>query len=117
MKLPTTFIEQVNEVIRTNPNHPQLLHFLNKHFRLSTSQIYRKIKKSTGLSPARHIRIIRLELAKELVLHSDLTLTEIAQQIGFQQLAYFSRCFSNHFGITASALRKGETPKSKLKRQ
>jgi len=106
MKTPALFIEQVDELIRVHPNHPHLLKLISKHFQLSTSQIYRKIKKSTGLSPTRYIRQIRLELAKEFVLHSDLTLTEIAQRIGFKQLAYFSRCFSDQFGVTASTLRK-----------
>jgi len=106
MKTPATFIDKVTHFIRAHLNHPQLLQLLSKHFQLSTSQVYRKIKKGTGLSPARYIRKIRLDFAKELVIHSDLTFTEIAHRIGFQQLAYFSRCFSDQFGVTASTLRK-----------
>jgi len=106
METPTNFIDQVNMIINTHVNDPHLLGLLSKEFQLSSSQIYRKIKKQTGLSPSNHIRQQRLLIAKELVEKSDMTLTEISQRTGFHQLAYFSRCFSIQFGVTASSLRK-----------
>ena len=106
MKTPTKFITQVDHLITTQPANKKLLHLLSGHFQLSNSQIYRKIKRITGKSPSKYIRQKRLEIAKELIEHSDLTLTEISKQVGFQQLPYFSRCFSEYFGKTASSLRK-----------
>lgn len=106
MKTPTNFIDLVNTIIDTHVDDPQLLGLLSDYFQLSASQIYRKIKKQTGLSPSKHIRHQRLLIAKGLIERTDLTLTEIAQRTGFQQLAYFSRCFSDQFGVTASSSRK-----------
>lgn len=106
METPTNFIDQVNSLIATHISDPQLLDLLSQHFQLSSSQIYRKIKGLTNISPSNYIRRQRLLIAKEMVEQSDMTITEIARRTGFQQLAYFSRCFSEEFGVSASSLRK-----------
>ena len=106
MTTPTTFLEQVNQLIDTHPNHPQLLSLIAEHFQLSPSQIYRKIKSRTGLSPSHYIRQRRLSLAQSLILKTDLSFSEIARLTGFRQLAYFSRSFAKHFGMTASRMRQ-----------
>lgn len=107
MKTPPTFITQVETLIRRQPDNTELLGLLSAHFQLSSSQIYRKIKRSTGMSPSIYILRKRLEIAKELIENSDIPLTEIARRVGFRQLPYFSRCFSAYYGETASSLRKG----------
>lgn len=106
MKTPPTFINQVDDLIRKHPGNTELLGLLSAHFQLSTSQVYRKIKRNTGMSPSIYIRQKRLAIAKELIENSDLPLTEIARRVGFRQLPYFSRCFSVYYGTTASSLRK-----------
>ena len=52
-----------------------------------------------------HIRGIRLNKAKELLLNSDLTIAEIAYDTGFNKPSYFSRCFSKEFNISPSNFR------------
>ena len=106
MKTPPTFLHQLDTLIEQQPAHVDMLGLLTAHFQLSPSQIYRKIKYKTGLSPSHYVRQKRLALAKELIEQSDLTLTEIAEMVGFQRLSYFSRCFSDYFGVTPSSLRK-----------
>lgn len=106
MKTPPTFLQQVERLIETQPACTDVLSLLAEHFDLSYSQIYRKIKRKTGLTPSVYIRQKRLTIAKILIEQSDLTLTEIAVRVGFRQLPYFSRCFSKHFGRSPSSFRK-----------
>nr|WP_272887020.1 helix-turn-helix transcriptional regulator [Phenylobacterium aquaticum] len=47
----------------------------------------------------------RLEMAKRLMRHSDVPLTEIAMAIGFAEPAVFSRFFRRATGQTPSAWR------------
>ena len=49
---------------------------------------------------------VRLYHAKELILTTDKSITEIAYDCGYRELAYFSRRFSKKFGATPSSFRK-----------
>lgn len=73
---------------------------------LSPSQMYRKLKALTGRSPAIYVRSLRLLKAKDMLLYTDLSITEIAYQTGFSELTYFSHTFSLEFGFCPSAFRK-----------
>ena len=52
------------------------------------------------------IRQRRLLDAKRLLLHSDLSVSEIGYQIGFQDPSYFSRFFRRYAGLTPAAFRE-----------
>ena len=106
MKPPTTFLQRVNQLIYMDLPHPNMLQLLSVKLNLSKSQIYRKIKKQTQLSPTLYIRQERLAIAYNWLKETDATITEIAKSVGFKQVAYFSRCFSAYYGFPPSAVRK-----------
>ena len=100
------FIGRVENIIVKNLDNEQFcIADLPANLLLSSSQIYRKIKKETGYSPSVYIRTIRLAYARELILRSDLSLSEISYQVGFNGLSYFSRCFSKQYGVAPSHYR------------
>lgn len=105
MKPPLTFLERVDEIILTHISNPNMLSLLSEQLQLSKSQVYRKIKKRTQLSPSIYIRQKRLAIAHDWLRTTDAPISEIAQQVGFKQVAYFSRCFSGFYGVSPSALR------------
>lgn len=72
---------------------------------MSNSQLYRKLKAITGKSTAIYIRYNRLIMAKNLLETTDKTVSEVAYTVGFKELAYFSRCFSEEFGYPPSQVR------------
>jgi YesN/AraC family two-component response regulator len=67
---------------------------------MSRAQTYRKIKIITGLSVKEFIRIFRLEKAAELLTTTSHNISEIAYQVGFSSVAYFSSPFSQYFKIS-----------------
>ncbi len=73
---------------------------------LSESQIYRKLKAISGKSTAIFIRSVRLQKAKNLIQSTDLRISEIAYDVGFSNLAWFSRIFKKEFGISPTSTRK-----------
>ncbi|TVZ57990.1 signal transduction histidine kinase [Flavobacteriaceae bacterium MAR_2010_105] len=73
---------------------------------LSESQLYRKLKATSGKSTAVFIRSIRLQKAKELIQTTSKTISEIAYDVGFNDPSYFSRAFKEEFGLAPSALSK-----------
>ena len=72
---------------------------------LSDSQVYRKIKAVTGMSTAIFIRFIRVEKGKELLISTDLSVSEIAYRVGFKSPVYFGQVFKETFGKSPSDIR------------
>ncbi|MDE7419339.1 MAG: substrate-binding domain-containing protein [Muribaculaceae bacterium] len=67
---------------------------------LGQSQFTRKIKALTNYTPVELIRRMRLQKAKTLLHSSEKTVSEIAFEVGFTSLAYFSKCYKEEFGIS-----------------
>ena len=61
-----------------------------------------------GTTPVGHVIEQRLERAAEMLVSNPATsVTEIAFDLGFNDSAYFARCFRQRFGRTPSAYRTG----------
>lgn len=65
---------------------------------ISHISLHRKLKTSSNQTISQFIREIRLKKAKELLLKEDLTVSEIAYQVGFGSPTYFNKCFHEYFG-------------------
>ncbi len=59
----------------------------------SRTQLHRKIKSLTGMSITSYLNHIKVEKAKKLLTTTQLTISEIAYDVGFEDAAYFSRIF------------------------
>ena len=79
---------------------------LGEELGISRVQLYRKVKALTGLSPVELLRKIRLQKAYSLLLNSDLTVSEIAYEVGFGTPSYFSSCFKKQFDKYPTDIRK-----------
>lgn len=79
---------------------------LAKDLHLSTSQLYRKMIALTGQSTSKFFRSVQLKNATALLQNSDLNISEIAYQSGFNEPAYFSRVFTAKYGISPSQYRE-----------
>ena len=73
---------------------------------LSRVQLYRKVKALTGSTPVDLLRKARLSQAQRLLQESDLTVSEIAYQVGFASPSYFTKCYKDEFGIVPGEARK-----------
>ena len=73
---------------------------------MSRSQLYRKFKALTDTTVHHFIRNLRLGKARELLLSSDLNVTEIAFETGFKNLSHFSKIFMEKFGDSPSQFRQ-----------
>ncbi len=67
---------------------------------MSRSQLFRKLKALTGESTTYFVRSIRLAKAKELLQTTDLTVSEVAFEVGFGNVSFFSRVFREAFGVS-----------------
>ena len=96
--------DEINRIAAQIPNeHVEQLandsHVGYSHFR-------RMFKKYTGLSPAQYHLKLRLQKARELLLTTNLSVKQIAYELGFQSNYYFTRIFTQKMGDTPTGLRK-----------
>jgi YesN/AraC family two-component response regulator len=95
--------EQHTRVIQTVDEY--VYRHLNKNFSLkdlaagcgyNQDYIYRAIKKEFGISAIQYVNKIKFEQAKRLMQHTELSLSEIAWNLGFDSIQYFSKFFRQH---------------------
>ena len=71
----------------------------------------RLFKNQRGLSPRQYLRRLKINHAKDLLRHSNFTLTAIAEECGFSSLALFSRTFHQLEGISPTEYLEGKEKK------
>lgn len=90
--------------IRTNISETDLsVEDMAKKLNISRTNLHRKIKTLTGSSPIELIRIIRMKQAAYLLEKGSLTISEVAYEVGYNSLSYFSSSFNTYWGISPSA--------------
>ncbi|HET9278600.1 MAG TPA: response regulator, partial [Flavitalea sp.] len=66
---------------------------------LSRMQLHRKLKALTGESPGDFLRTTRLKRARQLLESRAGYVSEVAYEVGFNNLSYFSKCYREQFGM------------------
>ncbi|MDR1938342.1 MAG: response regulator [Tannerellaceae bacterium] len=75
---------------------------LSRELGMSRVHLYKKLSSLSGKTPIEFIRVIRLKRAAQLLKESDLTVSEIAYAVGFNNPKYFRKYFKDEFGILPS---------------
>jgi len=68
-------------------------------------QLERRFRRDIGQSPANYRQRLRLERARWLLQNTDLEVTEIGFECGFQDSTHFARAVRQHWGASPSGLR------------
>jgi AraC family transcriptional regulator len=77
----------------------EVAHLNSQHFLRMFTQLFQ-------ITPHQYLIACRLEEAKRLITTSDLSLTEVCNQIGWESLPSFSMMFKHHVGCNPSAFKK-----------
>lgn len=76
------------------------------HAKLSPGRLNALFRQHYGISVIRWRDNMRMQKARELLMHSSSSINDIAHAIGFDDPLYFSRRFRKEFGVAPSTLRK-----------
>lgn len=71
-----------------------------RDFHYHENYLSRMIKQHSQMSFRELLSQIRLQESEKLLLHSDLSITEIALKVGYQKPNYFYKLFKDHYGVT-----------------
>ncbi|MBP7767737.1 MAG: substrate-binding domain-containing protein [Prevotella sp.] len=99
------FIGRLRETIQRNLGDSELsVEQIGEEMGLSRVQLYRKVKALTGQSPVELLRTARLQRGKRLLETTDMTIAEVAYDVGFSSPSYFTKCFKDEFGVSPREL-------------
>lgn len=97
------FINKLIAAIEDNISDPTFgIVKISREIGVSRTQLYRKMNALTEMTVKEFIRSIRLKRACQLLLQGEMNITEVAYNVGFQQVAYFRKCFKDIYKITPS---------------
>lgn len=85
---------------------------LARHLQLTPRTLNRRFKQATGMSPQAYLQGLRIAAAKDLLRRSNLSVGDIAFQLGLHDVSYFAKLFRQHSGM--SPLRYREAVRGKL---
>lgn len=92
--------------IQNNLNANLTLNDISDNSFISQSNLRKKFKEETGFTIGQYIDNLIFAKAKHLLLHSNISIKEISEALGFTEQFYFSRRFKEKNGITPSQYRK-----------
>ena len=101
-------MQPVFRYMRENLHKRITLDDLAKVANLEKSYFSKKFKTVSGYSPMEYFRWIRLTTAKELLQFSDLSVTQVAEAVGFQSIHVFSKSFRRLMGNPPVAYKTGK---------
>ena len=98
-------IRNAIEFIRLNLDQDLRLETIAGAINASRYELSRQFKKETGKSITEYINEMRINEAIKIMESENLTITDIAQLVGFNDVNYFTKVFKKVFGMTPSKYR------------
>jgi AraC family transcriptional regulator len=98
-------LRQVTEYIRQHSAQNPSLMIMAEIVHMSPYYFSRLFKKSTGFTPHQYLLKCRIDRAKRLIKATDLSIADIASQVGFVDQSHLNRHFKRHFGVSPSQFR------------
>ena len=96
-------MQQIAEYLEKNITGTEVsVETLSREMGMSRSTLYVKLLEITGQTPVEYIRSYRLDKAVALMEKTNMTISEIAYQVGFTTPNYFARSFKSRFNMLPS---------------
>jgi len=97
------FLEKAMEIIEKHMSDPDFeVSLFANEMGISRTVLYRKLKAVTGMTINEYINTVRLKRSLQLLQQHELSVSEIAYEVGFSSPKYFSTCFRKQFHKTPS---------------
>ncbi len=94
------------EYMRTHFSEELNIENVADYLSIDRRYLYKLFKKYSGISPKQYLNNIRISRATELLLNSELSITEIAQIVGYKDSLQFSTFFKKQTGMSPKKYRE-----------
>lgn len=99
-------VNQVADYLGRHPETSESLEELAKRFYISKSYLSRIFREVTSFTVNEYKNVSRIKKSQQLLLHSDCSITEVSDRLGFENLTYYERVFKKYTGTTPLKYRK-----------
>ena len=99
-------VSEVASYISSHYAEASSLDTVAKHFFMSKSYLSRIFRQATGYTVNEYINASRIQESRRLLVESDLSVTQIAEAVGYESITYFEKIFRSHTGISPLKYRK-----------
>ncbi len=107
-------IKRAIDIMSSEPGSRHTCKEICRRTGLSLNTFYALFKKETGMTSKNYLLSIRMEKALSLLLHSDLSIKEIAEKTAFSDRYHFSKVFKSFFKTAPVAYRKQYAGRGKV---
>ena len=97
---PEQIVASVVQYLHTNYNSDVNFANIAKVYGFSSSYLTKIFREHIGKPPIRYLNEYRVQIAKNLLRDTNLTIKDIAERTGFVDQFYFSKCFKSYCGMT-----------------
>jgi AraC family transcriptional regulator len=104
--LPPRSLHRVLEFMHGNLAEPVTLENLASQAGLSASHFSHQFRASLGMSPYKYMRGLRIDRGKTLLKNRNLSVLEVAVEVGFENQQHFATVFRSVVGVTPSDYRR-----------
>lgn len=105
-------VKRATAYVESHISEPEYsVEILSKEMGMSRVKLYKSLLRLTGKSPVEFIRLIRIKRAAQLLKDSQMTISEIAYQTGFNYPKYFAKYFKEQYDVSPSVYRERESQK------
>lgn len=105
LKTKSIFLQKIiADIVQNISTEARSMDSLASSVGLSRSQLHRKLKAETGMSATQFVNAIKMLHAKDYIKDKRMSVSEAAYAVGFSDPSYFTKVFTEQFGINPSAL-------------
>lgn len=98
------FLQKALTIVEKHLSSPAFsVEELSRELCMNRVSVYRRIFSLTGQTPVEFIRTIRLKKAAQLLSKTEMNVTEVAYEVGFNNPKYFARYFKMAYNMLPSA--------------
>lgn len=107
----STYVQKSIEYISANYSYPITVEDIAAYVGVSRSHLFRSFEQVMHQSPKEFLTDFQMKQACYLLEHSNLSITAIANSVGFDNGLYFSKTFHKKIGMSPKEFRLSKTPR------
>lgn len=102
---PEEIVLLVKEYVQKNYAKELDLNIIAQNLGFSSSYLTKIFNKIENITPSKYIRNYRMQVAKQLLGDNNMTISQIASGVGYNDPFHFSKSFKQTFGISPTEFR------------